>query len=185
MTLNHVPQCHIYTFPEHLQGWWLYYFPRRKWVPCLLLHSVEEDWPQTFGDAEDVARSFLHSYCTHTHHGQTLPFIIASCPAQRLATCHHSLSHSGAPCACQSQHRPGMGLHSVRALPFAVEPAPWERARARHAALCRQQRAGLDKGLWRDCGFGLQRKIGAEISCQCTSQKLAPSSINIFSVAVG
>ena len=25
--LNHVPKCHIYTFFEHLQGWWLNHFP--------------------------------------------------------------------------------------------------------------------------------------------------------------
>ena len=25
--LNHVPKCHIYTFFEHLQGWWHNHFP--------------------------------------------------------------------------------------------------------------------------------------------------------------
>ena len=25
--LNHIPKCHIYTFFEHLQGWWLHHCP--------------------------------------------------------------------------------------------------------------------------------------------------------------
>ena len=38
--LNHIPQCHTYTFPEHVQAWWLHHLPGQP-VP-VPDHSLEK-----------------------------------------------------------------------------------------------------------------------------------------------
>lgn len=66
---------------------------------------------------------------------------------------------------CMNQHqcRPEKWLHSAKALYFPAVALPWESFGTCSIAPHRQQRAHLDKCLWRDCGFGLQRKTGTEV----------------------
>ena len=40
--LNHAPKCHVYTFFEHFQGWWLHHFAEQP-VP-MLDHSFSKEF---------------------------------------------------------------------------------------------------------------------------------------------
>jgi len=41
--LNHVPKCHVYTFLDHIQGWWLYHLTGQPVPVCN--HSFWEVFP--------------------------------------------------------------------------------------------------------------------------------------------
>lgn len=71
-------------------------------------------------------------------------------------------AHLRSYCMNQHQRRPEKWLHSARAL-FPALALPWESFGTCSIAPHKQQRGHLDKYLWRDCGFGLQRKTGTEV----------------------